>query len=383
MSSRNDQFAADHLRAARIVPACALFVGVACAVAPASVEPKSEALIYGTDDRLERFEVAEVARQALFDSAVVLLPATLTDGSNVRLSQAMARGTADDLCPDQPFADQPVAAFCSGVLVDFDLVLTAGHCLRLLSLSNFAVAFGYAYSESNDSLPAQLELRRPIEIVSEALDPLGTQPRLDYGWIRLDAPAPAFSRPAALRVDSARTRSDEPIVFVGSAGGTPLKLDAGGAIRDRREPWFDYFVADTDSTHGSSGAGAFAEDGTLVGILSRGQDDFVASDAGCNVEARAQDDWMDGEEFGYAARALEGLCAAEPDHSLCREACGDPCSALPRVESAAVSCSAAAAGTRRSARPVIAWLLLAAALGLLVRSRNDWRTRTCTEHEPQ
>jgi hypothetical protein len=39
-------------------------------------------------------------------------------------------GQKKNLCSDQHFLDQPTSAYCSGTLIDDNLILTAGHCLR-------------------------------------------------------------------------------------------------------------------------------------------------------------------------------------------------------------------------------------------------------------
>src|SRR6266850_2085585 len=87
-------------------------------------------------------------------------------------------GDAKGLCPGERFSVQPAAAFCSGVLVDWDLVLTAGHCARVYALGDFVVAFDYFYQAPGEL--ALVDLREPVELVAEALDPAGTEPRLDY-----------------------------------------------------------------------------------------------------------------------------------------------------------------------------------------------------------
>ena len=113
------------------------------------------------------------------------------------------------------------------------------------------------------------------------------------------------------------------------AGGF-LKLDSGGRIRDARRDVGDYFVADTDTFGGGSGGGAFDAQMNLFGILARGGTDFVAADAGCNAVVQQPDGSAADEQFTYAHRAVEGLCAKDPAaSSLCRPDCGNPCRATP------------------------------------------------------
>ena len=83
----------------------------------------------------------------------------------------------------EPFADEDAAAFCSGVLVDWDLVLTAGHCVHLLALQDFWVVFRLRLRFPGHIAASDTDLATPIAVVSEALDPEGVEPRLDYAWI--------------------------------------------------------------------------------------------------------------------------------------------------------------------------------------------------------
>jgi hypothetical protein len=105
--------------------------------------------------------------------------------------------TLQGLCRGERFVDQPAAAFCTGVLVDWDLVLTAGHCVHLFALEDFVVLFDYDYSAPG-VLTSKGETRAPVEVVSEALDPQGVDPRLDYAWIRLDSPVSSPRKPVAV-----------------------------------------------------------------------------------------------------------------------------------------------------------------------------------------
>ena len=128
-----------------------------------------------------------------------------------------------------------------------------------------------------------------------------------------------------------------------SGGGVPLKLDAGGRVRDARADARDYFAASTDTAGGSSGGGAFDGSLALVGVMARGSDDLTSTDEGCARIVHLPDGPDASEQFTYAGRALEGLCAARPKMStLCRPNCGEPCQASPPPPPAA-GCSIAPA----------------------------------------
>jgi hypothetical protein len=324
-----------HTAAAPLAIAFAGF-SLACGAEPELASPHGSfaaPIVYGSDDREEYFEATVATRSRLAQSAVALVPWRQLERDPWRVTaDTPSLGESAGLCAGEPFFEQPAAAFCSGVLVDWDLVLTAGHCLRLLALEDFAVVFGY-----HQRAPGELEfgagdVLQPVEIVSEALDPVGREPRLDFGWLRLSEPARPPHKPAPLRIEAQPLSVGEPLVVIGSAGGTPLKVDAAGTITDLHAPVFDYFIANTDTSDGASGAGAFDASLSLVGVLARGGDDFVPTAEGCLATAYA-DDSSGAEQFTYAARALAGLCdEANDPASICRADCGDPCEALPLTQ---------------------------------------------------
>jgi hypothetical protein len=349
----------------------AIAVGALFGACDASSEATrvERAIVYGNDDRREAYEIQDPAARATLEGSVVaLVPRALARrAAGGFAADAPSLEAAEDLCPGVPFGHEPAAAFCTGVLVDWDLVLTAGHCVRLFALEDFVVVRGY-YDDSPGHLAVVSadDVRDVAEIVDEALDPAGTAPRLDHAWLRLSRPVRAPWRPAPVRMSPAVV--DEPVVSIGAGGGVPLKLDDGGRIRDLREPTLDYFTADTDTAHGSSGGGAFDLAMNLVGVLARGGDDLVATEAGCNVNASSADGAHADEEFTYAFRAVESLCRNAPGaSSLCRAECGDVCAAeAPPPE---VGC--AVTGGRFDERAVA--LLAALFAWSRLRSRNPSR----------
>lgn len=349
----------------QIVLAVALAWGCAADPDAEPIAARAGELVYGEDDRRELYDVADEGQRALMlEATVAIVPrSTLSRvGGELRI-EAPSWGERAGLCPDERFADQPSAAVCTGVLVDWDLVLTAGHCVRLLALKDLAIVFDYHYAA-----PGALRVgdeRHPVEIVAEALSPQGTSPRLDYAWLRLDRPAPSSRRPARVHVTQPRVAVGDGLLAIFAGGGVPMKLDAGGRARDLRVDAGDYFVADTDTTGGSSGGGSFDAQRALLGVLARGGADLVMTEAGCNRLVHVSADDQAEEQFTWAHQAVRGLCDAHPDAtSLCRSDCGSPCEALPLQPSSSGCTIGASEGRGRYATAVA----LAAAL-------TAWRRR--------
>jgi hypothetical protein len=311
-------------------------IALASAVGCSSVdfEPPSELAartVYGSDDRTEYFQVAQPEwRETIAAANVALIRKSYVDSSGRLDAHVPSWREAGNLCSDEPFADQPAAAFCSGVLVDWDLVLTAGHCMRVLALEDFAVVFGY-YNDGPGVLGVgDGDIVDAVEIVSERMDASSVSPRLDYAWVRLRHPVVAPHRPWPVRMGIGGLRSGDFLASIGASGGTPLKFDAGGTYRDLRREQSDYFIADTDTFGGSSGGGAFDQQGSLVGILARGGQDLTRDPAGCNRSFHQTNAGFAEEQYTYAYRAVADLCKLGPQvSSICRADRGDPDVARP------------------------------------------------------
>jgi hypothetical protein len=133
----------------------------------------AEPLIYGDDDREELHDLdSEALRDLLMQSVVALIPKAFLI-ADLKLTGVPTLGERTNLCSEEPFRLQPAAALCTGVLLDSDLILTAGHCVRALPLDQLAAVFGYAYSA-----PAELALSpAAIYDLSQIVAPCQAQPR--------------------------------------------------------------------------------------------------------------------------------------------------------------------------------------------------------------
>jgi hypothetical protein len=332
--------------------------------------------INGDDDRLEYFELEDQSTRILMSQSVValvpdVLARALTRGNVEALS---TWGENHSLCEGEPFEDQPAAAFCSGVLVDWDLVLTSGHCVNVFPLTRIRAVFGFYFQQpgelalSNDDVYEVAEVLVARDVVTPQNE------RLDYAWLRLEEPVGSPLAPVAIRTSGLDVELGDAIVAINAGGGVPFKHDAGGRIQDVRSNENDYFVADTDTSEGSSGGPAFDSELRLVGTLARGAPDYVETDDGCNRTARAEDPRLASEQFTYAARSVEGLCEVDPERWLCDEQARLP----PPPTSSAFNdgCALSRAGNARFAR-TRPWLMGASliALALTLGSRRRSRAR--------
>jgi hypothetical protein len=337
----------------------ALGLSAACESSPDAIGVQRAPVIYAEDDREELYELeSEPLRDRLARSVVAIVPnaAALAGGG---LAAAPTLREQIDFCGAEPFADQPAPALCTGVLVDWDLVLTAAHCMAVFPLAELRAVFGWYYRAAGELAVTPESSYALAEIVAERRDAWDAMPRLDYAWVRLAHAVEPPLEPIGIARGGALDA--QPLVIAGASYGLPLKVDRAATVRAARGPSFDFFVADSDTSHGASGGPALDGRHALLGVLARGGEDVEPTERGCFETVHVADASQAKEEFTYAARALEGLCERDPGSSLCRNDCGDPCSALPP---AAPAPTCAAFGPSRAAglpaAPVAGALALAA-----------------------
>jgi len=280
-------------------------------------------VVYGNDDRRDYYVAHDASVRKLFEAHSVAL---ITDYRIPPLLDGTWAGIptwqeAEQLCPGEPFAEQPSAAYCSGVLVGAGLVLTSKHCLGVTDLANVRVVFGYYLADSEHLALKEGDVHEIASIVSASAE---NADGIDYAWLRLVGDVTAKQSPAPVASSPSPVTESEPLIAVNSGGGIPLKVDEGVVVSDARDDTRDYFVANIDAFRGASGSGVFNTDGALVGIVARGNADFVRAESGCRSTIRLRD--VDAkEQVVYAQRAIDGLCAVEPANSLCGSNCEQHC----------------------------------------------------------
>ncbi|MEK7383339.1 MAG: trypsin-like serine protease, partial [Elusimicrobiota bacterium] len=113
-----------------LAPLFAVFVVFVLPSAPASAQAEGK-VIYGSDDRLDVYQVKDPRLKKLADSTAALFRSdhvTLRDGKAQLWT--IPYGSSLAVCRDEPFYSQESGAFCSGALVAPDVIMTAGHCVK-------------------------------------------------------------------------------------------------------------------------------------------------------------------------------------------------------------------------------------------------------------
>ncbi|MCM2324634.1 MAG: serine protease [Oligoflexia bacterium] len=286
----------------------AVHVLLACSVlfafTAASASTLRPSVIYGDDDRLDWYQVDDVAVRALADSTVSLI-----DSYKIKIDPAtgLARlsttqfGKANGLCKDEPFYDQPTAAFCSGSLVAPDIIMTAGHCIETdSSCKGTRFVFGFAVSREGE-LPQNVladDVYECASIIGRKKE--GSGP--DWALIRLTRPVTNHQPLAVNRTQV--IANGTPLIVIGHPAGLPSKVAGGATVRDNSRR--GYFVANLDTYGGNSGSAVFnAQTGLVEGILVRGETDFnYDPKKKCSLSNICESDSCRGEDVTKVSEVL-------------------------------------------------------------------------------
>ena len=236
-------------------------------------------VIYGVDDRQDLYEVTTQALKDDADSVVALFKSSSINDNGDGTSTLATKiyGDAYKLCGSEPFRNQPIGAFCSGVLVAADLVATAGHCVNAQNVTNVKFVFGFRMKSASEATTviSNGEIYTGKELLGREEE--GTGP--DWSLVRLDRPVTGH-KIAKIRRDG-KIGDQQSVHVIGHPCGLPAKFAGGAAVRDNTKD--AVFVANLDTYGGNSGSPVFNSDShTVEGLLVRGENDFVAQGA-CQV----------------------------------------------------------------------------------------------------
>lgn len=271
---------------------------------PVSGTPK---VIYGNDDRLDYYQVTDPDRVQMAMATCALIRTTRMnrngDGSYTLFPSAYTQYGLP-ACADEPFGDQPTAAFCSGFMAGPDIIVTAGHCYNTEDLGTAYFVFGFfMLNEVTPVLTFQADqVYTGIEILGRAHTSV-----YDYCVIKLDRPITA---PGAKTLPVRREGSIAAGINVGVIGhpsGLPMKIAFGNNTTVRTNVSPGFFVANLDTYRGNSGSPVFnATTGVVEGVLVRGDMDFI-SRGDCFVSNMVSDSGGRGEDVSKSLTFVDYL----------------------------------------------------------------------------
>lgn len=310
---------------------------LACGSSDGSVVGEVTApVVYGADDRVEVYNHPDVELRRIAEQSIVALIPSFRmirepDGTYSLFTESLQ--DAQDLCPGERFGNQPTAAACSGVLLDDDLVLTAGHCIDTVTPCD---AYDYVFNYHLVEQDRLAEIRDEdvyscVRVVSqESPEVIGQPP--DFAIVQLDRPVEDSKSPVVIR-PATPLSEQEPLAMIGFGSGLPAKIDSGGSVADPRASQLDFFVANVDAFQGHSGSATFDSQDRLAGILISGRaPDYVDSEDQSCKRVSVYEDSQAGEIIHNIAPIVASLCDdGEGAAELCDpKACGgEPCGSTP------------------------------------------------------
>jgi len=229
-------------------------------------------VIYGTDDRVDIYNVTDPHLHTDDDSVVALVNASaITDnGNGTSTLNGQTFNVSYNLCPSEPFGNQPIVAFCSGFLVDPSIIATAAHCADLGNLNTIRFVFGFEMQDANTAITtiSNDEIYKGIRIIGRQIGTAGT----DWALVQLDRPV--LNHPCVRIRRTGKVPDNAAVHVIGHPVGLPKKYAGGANVRDNSPS--RYFVANPDTYGGNSGSPIFdSATHDVEGILVRGETDFV------------------------------------------------------------------------------------------------------------
>jgi V8-like Glu-specific endopeptidase len=246
--------------------------------------------IYGPDNRMDWHEIEDAAVKRLASATVALFNASQIEpaSSDRAKLKTVTLGEHMGLCKGETFADQATGAFCSGTLVEEDVVLTAGHCVREISgtagipyITSISFVFGYRVErqgETGQTEIPQTQIFRGRQVLGGEL--VGNAGR-DWALVKLDRPVPSSLAEPVTAWHAGEIQLDQSVYVIGHPSGLPVKYAPDASVQAASDS--AYFTADLDTFGGNSGSGVFdAATHELVGVLVRGDTDYYRDEAeGC------------------------------------------------------------------------------------------------------
>lgn len=266
-------------------------------------------VIYGDDDRIELISSQDprVLEKAKTTVALIDSKNLKSSGGNRFEISGQKFGTAYSLCADEPFRDQPTAAFCSGAFVGPNLVLTAGHCITTQADCD-KVRFVQGYENQSLGQTSYSVPEEQIYLCSEIVFTVKESMGKDFALIRTNRASPSHLNYTVRR--SGEISPGDGVLVMGHPTGLPLKITPNGKVRSVSSN--GYFVTNLDTFGGNSGSPVFnSQTMELEGVLVRGEEDFE-NVGGCFRSKKCSENNCRGEDVTKISEALAFLPGNTP-----------------------------------------------------------------------
>jgi hypothetical protein len=252
---------------------------------------KPSKAIFGADNRRELYQSPKAFQDLASGVGTWLAPlfatgetqSSPTEGEETLNLEFPTMSDHYALCGKEKFSEQPTTMIsCTGFLIGEDLLVTAGHCMVNVGQANNQVTpmcsdfnwlFDYSYNKRDQEILRNIPLKKisQCEKVLFARHLGSGDQRMDFALIRLKKKYPERHHFKIYRGEILRGMA---VHIMGHPSGLPLKY-AGGAYILNARPGSQYFEANLDAVGGNSGSPVFNHKGEVLGILVRGNADFV------------------------------------------------------------------------------------------------------------
>ena len=258
------------------------------------IEPSEEfPVAYGQDSRTEPFQHPDSKLKEMAASVAILVHAQQVNLSGNAVSLGgytlnemsemgwLVNGTHAPMCAEERFTSQPAPGFCTGFLVEDDILVTAGHCLQKVSCADTNIVFDFQM-ETADALATltNADVFKCTEVIAQVL-PTQENNSLDYAIIKLDRPTGRAGLDYAIE-DTLVPQNN--VAVMGHPSGLPMKI-ASDAFVMSNEPSAPFFITNLDTFGSNSGSPVINTTTYEVeGILVRGEIDYVLAEDGSCVQ---------------------------------------------------------------------------------------------------
>lgn len=252
----------------------------------------SARVIYGKDGRVDAvFELDPNLREIAQSSAALVEKSQLRpNGRGAFTLSTNSYAEEYSLCSSEPFYSQRIAAFCSGFLVDDDIMITAGHCIKSrAACETTKFLFGFAIDQKGQLPTTYTEDN--VYSCAEILHTRAEADGADLAVIRLDRKV-LNRKPLTIRTQG-QISVGAPLAVVGHPSGLPTKIATGAQVRSIEA---GFFRANLDTYGGNSGSLVVnTQSYQIEGILVRGEADYVRN-GNCLVSNVCADQGCRGED---------------------------------------------------------------------------------------
>jgi V8-like Glu-specific endopeptidase len=252
----------------------------------------SQGVIYGADNRVDLNDVSDLALKQLARSTVALFSTDqLVYDSVFDQYNFENPDLSITLCSSEKFRKQPTWAFCSGSLIEPDLILTAGHCVRDKRDCK-ETKFIFDYDFKTDGASMNSAPGKNVFSCREIVYTTDQKNAADFALIRLDREV-IERKPLVLAAQDVQL--NDHLMLIGHPAGWPTKITTNGKVRSLIND--NFFVASIDSFSGNSGSSVFDESThEIIGVLARGEVDYERQNA-CYVSKVCAEDSCRGEDI--------------------------------------------------------------------------------------